>query len=238
MLYHVPDIPAAIGELRRITKPGGTVLASTNSSVHLAEIHHLLDAAVSSRRGRPVQAVPALSFTTQSGTAMLSLAILQAQGSSGSPPTGAIHLPLSRCLRLVQLKRGEAGAASASTAEYQRVIGCCQARQAASPAARVGLGGDRQRNWPRGVRGDRPKSVREPRRDGGTLRVVRSSCCSLWSWWGWSPYSSIHHAFTAPTRPPGSRRGHVSHYPLYADAYRYPPRHHGGWVPRSSCSPR
>ena len=47
MLYHVPDISTAIRELRRITKRGGTVLASTNSSAHLAEIHDLLDAAVS-----------------------------------------------------------------------------------------------------------------------------------------------------------------------------------------------
>ena len=41
MLYHVPDISAAIRELRRITKPGGTVLASTNSSAHLAEINRV-----------------------------------------------------------------------------------------------------------------------------------------------------------------------------------------------------
>lgn len=72
MLYHVPDIPAAIRELRRITKPGGTVLASTNSSAHLAEINELLDAAISSQLGRPVQAMPADSFSTHTGTAMLS----------------------------------------------------------------------------------------------------------------------------------------------------------------------
>jgi SAM-dependent methyltransferase len=72
MLYHVPDIPAAIRELRRITKPGGIVLASTNSSAHLAEIDELLDAAVSRQLGRPARAMPALSFTTQTGTAMLS----------------------------------------------------------------------------------------------------------------------------------------------------------------------
>ena len=72
MLYHVPDIPAAIRELRRITKPGGTVLASTNSSGNLAEIVALLDAAVSRQLGRPVQTMPALSFTTQTGTALLS----------------------------------------------------------------------------------------------------------------------------------------------------------------------
>jgi SAM-dependent methyltransferase len=72
MLYHVPDIPAAIRELRRITKPGGTVLASTNSAASLAEIHELLDAAVSGQLGRPVRALPDLSFTTQTGTPLLS----------------------------------------------------------------------------------------------------------------------------------------------------------------------
>jgi SAM-dependent methyltransferase len=71
MLYHVPDIPAAVRELRRITKRDGTVLASTNSSAHLAEIDDLLSAAISSQLGRPVQAMPALSFTTQTGTAVL-----------------------------------------------------------------------------------------------------------------------------------------------------------------------
>jgi SAM-dependent methyltransferase len=72
MLYHVPDISAAVRELRRITKPGGTVLASTNSSASLAEINELLAAALASRLGHPARATPALSFTTQTGTAMLS----------------------------------------------------------------------------------------------------------------------------------------------------------------------
>jgi SAM-dependent methyltransferase len=72
MLYHVPDVLAAIRELRRITRPGGTVLASTNSSAHLAEIDDLLRQAISGQLGRPVQARPADSFTTQTGTAILS----------------------------------------------------------------------------------------------------------------------------------------------------------------------
>jgi SAM-dependent methyltransferase len=74
MLYHVPDVPAAIRELRRITRPGGTVLASTNSPAHLAEIGALVDAAVSGQAGRPVQTGPGDSFTTQTGTALLSRA--------------------------------------------------------------------------------------------------------------------------------------------------------------------
>jgi SAM-dependent methyltransferase len=72
MLYHVPDVTTAIRELRRITRRGGTVLASTNSPVHLAEINELLDTAVSSQLDRPVRATPADSFTTQTGAAMLS----------------------------------------------------------------------------------------------------------------------------------------------------------------------
>ena len=72
MLYHVPDIPAAIRELRRITRPGGTVLASTNSPGSLAGILDLLDAAISRQLGRRATAMPALSFTTQTGADMLS----------------------------------------------------------------------------------------------------------------------------------------------------------------------
>jgi SAM-dependent methyltransferase len=72
MLYHVPDVSAAIGELRRITKPGGIVLASTNSPGHLAEIGALVDAAVRRQLGGPARTMPADSFTTQTGTALLS----------------------------------------------------------------------------------------------------------------------------------------------------------------------
>jgi SAM-dependent methyltransferase len=71
MLYHVPDIRAAIRELRRIVKPGGTVLASTNNPGTLAEVHSLLNAAVSELLGRPVRALPEPRFTTENGTAFL-----------------------------------------------------------------------------------------------------------------------------------------------------------------------
>jgi len=88
MLYHVPDIPAAIRELRRITRRDGTVLASTNSPAHLAEIDELLEEAISSQLGRSVRATPALSFTTQTGTAMLS-------GEFSSVTLHTLDVPLS-----------------------------------------------------------------------------------------------------------------------------------------------
>lgn len=71
MLYHVPDIRAAVRELRRIVKPGGTVLASTNSTATMAEVKDLLDTAISGTLGRLVHALPTLSFTTETGTAVL-----------------------------------------------------------------------------------------------------------------------------------------------------------------------
>jgi SAM-dependent methyltransferase len=45
MLYHVPDRPAAVRELRRITRPGGLVLVVLNAADHLAELSDLAVAA-------------------------------------------------------------------------------------------------------------------------------------------------------------------------------------------------
>jgi SAM-dependent methyltransferase len=45
MLYHVPDRPAAVRELRRVTRPRGQVLVVLNASDHLAELSHLAVAA-------------------------------------------------------------------------------------------------------------------------------------------------------------------------------------------------
>ena len=71
MLYHVPDAHTAVGELRRITRPGGMVLASTNSAGTMSEVHGLFNAVVAELLGRPVQALPPLSFTAETGAAIL-----------------------------------------------------------------------------------------------------------------------------------------------------------------------
>ena len=41
MLYHVPDIPRALGEIRRVMKPAGTCYAATMGVAHMRELDDL-----------------------------------------------------------------------------------------------------------------------------------------------------------------------------------------------------
>jgi SAM-dependent methyltransferase len=71
MLYHVPDLAAAAGELRRVTRAGGVCLAVTNGHGHTGSLRRLIE--VAGRRGSPgwVMRAPADHFSLGNGRGVL-----------------------------------------------------------------------------------------------------------------------------------------------------------------------
>jgi SAM-dependent methyltransferase len=55
MLYHCPDILATVAELRRIVRPSGALVVSTNARAHLQELRELWTAALTDAAGAPLQ---------------------------------------------------------------------------------------------------------------------------------------------------------------------------------------
>jgi SAM-dependent methyltransferase len=60
MLYHVPDLDRAISELARVLRPGGRLIAVTNSRFHLMELRDLVGSGAST-----------LSFARETGEELL-----------------------------------------------------------------------------------------------------------------------------------------------------------------------
>ncbi|HEX5996794.1 MAG TPA: class I SAM-dependent methyltransferase [Jiangellales bacterium] len=54
MLYHVPNLTQAVAELRRVLRPGGTVLVATNGSGHTVEAKRILATAARAVTGMDV----------------------------------------------------------------------------------------------------------------------------------------------------------------------------------------
>ncbi len=74
MLYHVADKPAAVGELRRVTRPDGYVVATTNTG-RRSFLDDLVTGSLEAVLDRPVDAwFPPLGFTAENGEAILGTA--------------------------------------------------------------------------------------------------------------------------------------------------------------------
>ncbi len=76
MLYHVPNIERAVQEFRRVLRPGGLVMATTNSAQNMPELQVLLRRAVTllvppGSSQFQVPAAPSDLFTLETGTRLL-----------------------------------------------------------------------------------------------------------------------------------------------------------------------
>ena len=72
MLYHVPDVPQAVAELRRVVRPRGTLLVAANAPGGLAELYRLRWDSISAVAGHPVEPWNWFSrFNLDNGVALL-----------------------------------------------------------------------------------------------------------------------------------------------------------------------
>jgi ubiquinone/menaquinone biosynthesis C-methylase UbiE len=79
VLHHVPDIPQAVAELRRVVRPGGVVLVTTSGPENLWELSQLEAAAVQTLSGRTTELFDRrhIRFRTDNGKAILTCAFTQ-----------------------------------------------------------------------------------------------------------------------------------------------------------------
>jgi len=72
MLYHVPDRPRALAEIRRMLKSGGVLYAATNGERHMMELWQLLEPYIPNCSARALAA--AGGFLLENGAAQLTAA--------------------------------------------------------------------------------------------------------------------------------------------------------------------
>jgi SAM-dependent methyltransferase len=71
MLYHVPDRPRALGELRRVLRPGGRIVAATNGEGNMRELDELVYDVVPDDAARRWKSTFRLPFTLENGAEQL-----------------------------------------------------------------------------------------------------------------------------------------------------------------------
>jgi ubiquinone/menaquinone biosynthesis C-methylase UbiE len=127
MLYHVPDIDRAIGEMARVLRPDGTALAATNGDGHMREFDVLFaDAVRVLRPGAVVAARPAFAyrFRLENGVPLLGRHFESVQPASWEtairiPEPGPVigYLDSTRASREGRLPAGVTWAAMLAAAE-------------------------------------------------------------------------------------------------------------------------
>jgi SAM-dependent methyltransferase len=90
MLYHVPDLHKALSELRRVVRPDGVLLVSTNGKHDKHELWAFFNTALTVAAGYPVTRTYTPRFALENGTALLQAHFQQIQRYDF---TGAIILP-------------------------------------------------------------------------------------------------------------------------------------------------
>jgi ubiquinone/menaquinone biosynthesis C-methylase UbiE len=70
MIYHIPDRPRALGEIRRVLKPGGKLYAATNGDDHMDELYTLSEQAGIDLRERRLT-LGVFNFNLFNGSAQL-----------------------------------------------------------------------------------------------------------------------------------------------------------------------